>query len=71
VVEVEDTGTGMTEDVARRAVEAFFTTKADEAGTGLGLSMVHGFAQQCGGCVSIASTAGQGTVVRIYLPLAD
>jgi len=71
VVEVEDTGTGMTEEVARRAVEAFFTTKADEAGTGLGLSMVHGFAQQCGGCVSIASTAGQGTVVRIFLPLAD
>jgi PAS domain S-box-containing protein len=71
VVEVVDTGVGMTEDVSRRATEPFFTTKADEGGTGLGLSMVEGFARQCGGAVSIASTPGQGTSVRIYLPLAE
>jgi PAS domain S-box-containing protein len=70
VVEVVDTGVGMSEEVSRRAFEPFFTTRADEGGTGLGLSMVHGFAHQCGGAVSIASTPGEGTSVRIYLPLA-
>ena len=70
VVEVVDTGVGMSEEVSRRAFEPFFTTRAAEGGTGLGLSMVHGFARQCGGAVSIASTPGQGTSVRIYLPLA-
>jgi PAS domain S-box-containing protein len=71
VVEVTDTGLGMTEEVSSRAFEPFFTTKAEKGGTGLGLSMVHGFAQQCGGLVSMASTPGQGTSLRIYLPLAD
>jgi PAS domain S-box-containing protein len=70
VVEVQDTGVGMTDDVSRRACEPFFTTKADQGGTGLGLSMVHGFAEQSGGALSIASEAGLGTSVRIYLPLA-
>ena len=70
VVEVEDTGIGMSEEVAQRAFEPFFTTRAAEGGTGLGLSMVEGFARQCHGAVSIASTPGQGTSVRIYLPLA-
>jgi PAS domain S-box-containing protein len=71
VVEVIDTGVGMAEEVSRRACEPFFTTRAAEGGTGLGLSMVDGFARQCGGAVSIASTPGKGTSVRIYLPLAD
>jgi PAS domain S-box-containing protein len=70
VVEVQDTGVGMTDDVALRACEPFFTTKTDQGGTGLGLSMVHGFAEQSGGTLSIASAAGRGTSVRIYLPLA-
>jgi PAS domain S-box-containing protein len=71
VVEVVDTGIGMSEEVSKRAFEPFFTTRAAEGGTGLGLSMVHGFARQCGGAVSIASSPGQGTSVRIYLPLAS
>jgi PAS domain S-box-containing protein len=71
VVEITDTGLGMTEEVSRRAFEPFFTTKAHEGGTGLGLSMVHGFAEQCGGSVSMASTPGQGTSVRLYLPCAN
>jgi PAS domain S-box-containing protein len=70
VVEVVDTGVGMSEEVSKRAFEPFFTTRAAEGGTGLGLSMVDEFARQCRGTVSIASTPGQGTSVRIYLPLA-
>jgi PAS domain S-box-containing protein len=69
VVEIQDTGLGMTPDVAAHVFEPFFTTK-NEGGTGLGLSMVHGFAQQCGGTVSISSQPGKGTTVRIYLPAA-
>lgn len=68
IVEVEDTGSGMTPEVVQHVFEPFFTTK-NEGGTGLGLSMVHGFARQCGGTVSIASTPGDGTTVRIFLPL--
>jgi PAS domain S-box-containing protein len=70
VLEVEDTGAGMAPDVLAQVFEPFFTTKA-EGGTGLGLSMVQGFAQQCGGTVTIDSVAGRGTTVRIYLPHAD
>ena len=67
LVEVEDTGQGMPPEVVAHVFEPFFTTKPD-SGTGLGLSMVHGFAQQCGGTVTIASVVGTGTTVRIYLP---
>jgi PAS domain S-box-containing protein len=70
VVEVEDTGSGMPPDVVAHVFEPFFTTK-HEGGTGLGLSMVQGFAQQCGGAVTIRSEPGEGTTVRIYLPLAQ
>lgn len=69
-VAVIDTGVGMDADVLARAFEPFFTTKPSGAGTGLGLSMVYGFAKQTGGDVSIDSKIGKGTGVRLYLPLA-
>ena len=65
---VTDTGTGMTPDVIAKAFDPFFTTKPLGQGTGLGLSMIYGFAQQSGGQVRIYSEAGQGTTVCIYLP---
>jgi PAS domain S-box-containing protein len=71
VLELEDTGCGMTADVIARAFEPFFTTKTGSQGTGLGLSMVYGFAKQSGGAVTIDSDPGRGTTVRMLLPLAD
>ena len=65
---VADTGTGMTEDVMRRAFEPFFTTKETGKGTGLGLSMVYGFATQSGGGVTLESEPGAGTRVTLHLP---
>ena len=65
---VSDTGTGMTPDVIAKAFDPFFTTKPIGVGTGLGLSMIYGFAKQSGGAVSIYSEPGQGTMVCIYLP---
>jgi nitrogen-specific signal transduction histidine kinase/ActR/RegA family two-component response regulator len=70
VLTLEDTGSGMTPDVMAHAFEPFFTTKSGSRGTGLGLSMVYGFARQSGGAVTIASEAGKGTTVSIYLPHA-
>jgi len=66
---VEDNGPGMTEDVKRRAMEPFFSTKGD-SGTGLGLSQVYGFARQLGGGMAIESTVGRGTTVLLFLPVA-
>jgi len=65
---VADTGTGMSEDVIAKAFDPFFTTKPLGQGTGLGLSMIYGFAKQSGGQVRIHSLVGQGTTVSIYLP---
>jgi len=71
VLEVADTGVGMAPEVARRATEPFFTTKGRGKGTGLGLSMVRDCAEQCGGGLEIDSTMGQGTRIRIVLPLSE
>ncbi len=65
---VTDTGTGMQPDVAARAFDPFFTTKPIGEGTGLGLSMIHGFVKQSGGHARISSAPGEGTLVCLYLP---
>jgi PAS domain S-box-containing protein len=71
LITVTDTGTGMSEEVRRRAFEPFFTTKPTGSGTGLGLSMVYGFVKQSGGNLQLYSEVGQGTSVRVFLPVAD
>ncbi len=70
VLSVTDTGTGMSEETIEHACEPFFTTKGVGEGSGLGLSMVLGFAQQSGGQVSISSELGVGTTVKLFLPRA-
>ncbi|KKC27589.1 hypothetical protein WP12_02555 [Sphingomonas sp. SRS2] len=71
VVTVSDTGTGISPDLLDKVFEPFFTTKPIGQGTGLGLSMVYGFAQQNGGHVTIDSAPERGTAVSIYLPAAE
>ncbi len=70
-VTVSDTGAGMDDATLAKAFDPFFTTKPIGQGTGLGLSMVYGFAKQSRGHVSIDTRIGIGTDVTIYLPLAD
>jgi CheY-like chemotaxis protein len=67
-IAVTDTGVGMSAEVAARAFDPFFTTKPIGQGTGLGLSMIYGFARQSNGHVTIESKIGRGTSVKLYLP---
>lgn len=68
---ITDNGCGMDEATAAKALNPFFTTKGLGNGTGLGLSMVHGLAEQSGGRLTLASTLGEGTTATIWLPIAS
>jgi CheY-like chemotaxis protein len=70
IVEVTDTGSGMSPTVRERALEPFFTTKAAGQGTGLGLAMVYGMIEQAHGHIEIDSTEGKGTTIRLLFPIA-
>ena len=67
---VSDTGEGMDKVTLRRAMEPFFTTKGPGKGTGLGLAMAHGFAEQSGGRFVLHSEKGKGTIAELWLPVA-
>src|SRR5690606_5905059 len=69
-VRVRDDGLGMTPEVSARAFEPFFTTKG-EAGTGLGLSSVHGIVRQAGGHARISTEVGVGTTVDLFFPILE
>src|SRR3569623_480119 len=71
VISVRDTGHGMSPEVVSKAFDPFFTTKPIGQGTGLGLSMIYGFARQSNGFVEIERHEGKGTSVRIYLPRTE
>jgi signal transduction histidine kinase len=71
VVEVTDTGTGIPEAIRDKIFDPFFSTKETGQGTGLGLSMVFGFAKQSGGNIEVDSEEDRGTTFRLYLPKAD
>jgi PAS domain S-box-containing protein len=71
MIAVTDTGHGIPADIRERVFEPFFTTKGVGRGTGLGLSMVYGFARQTGGTVAIESEEGRGTVMRLFLPRSN
>ncbi len=68
LVTVSDSGTGMPPEIIEKAYEPFFTTKDVGEGSGLGLSMVYGFAKQSNGHLSIDSEVGQGTTIKLYVP---
>jgi PAS domain S-box-containing protein len=67
-ISVSDTGGGIDPEILKRVFEPFFTTKESGKGSGLGLAMVHGFAEQSGGIALIESQKGRGTTVKLYLP---
>ncbi len=68
LIEVEDTGTGIPDEVMEKIFEPFFTTKEQNKGTGLGLSMVYGIIKQTGGYIYADTELGKGTTFRIFLP---
>ena len=71
LVSISDTGEGIPPHILERVFDPFFTTKDVGKGTGLGLSQVYGFVTQSGGHISIDSTEGAGTIIRIYLPVTN
>jgi len=70
-IEVQDDGRGMDEATLEQVFEPFFTTRRAEGGTGLGLATVYGIVRQCGGAISVVSTVGGGTTVRLHWPRAS
>ncbi len=71
MVDVADTGAGMTQETLQSIYEPFFTTKVRGAGTGLGLSTVYGIVHQCNGWIEVSSELGRGSEFRVYLPRID
>jgi signal transduction histidine kinase len=69
VIEVADTGTGMSPELQQRIFEPFFTTKPEGKGTGLGLSVSYGIVQTHGGTLTVRSSAGAGSTFRVSLPM--
>ena len=69
LISIADTGMGMTDDIIKKAMEPFFTTKAKEQGTGMGLFVVHGIVKNLGGFISITSEIKTGSKFDIYLPV--
>lgn len=68
---IVDNGSGIDPDIIGRVLDPFFTTKEEGQGTGLGLSMVYGFAKQSGGTVTVGSEPGLGTTITLYFPVAE